>query len=138
MRTFEVLIGFSNITAVILAGGLGTRLQKVVPHRQKVLAEVRKRPFLTFLLDQLISAGVCDVVLSTGHRADEVHAKLGNAYKSLRLVYSNEKEPLGTGGALRLALPHLNSDPVLIMNGDSYITADLNKFLEWFKKKTQK
>ncbi len=136
MRTFEVLIGFSNITTVILVGGMVTRIQIVVPHRQRVLVEVRKRLFLTFLLDELLSAGVCDVVISTGHRADEVHAKLGNAYKSLRLAYSKEKEPLGTGGALRLALPHLSSDLVLIMNGDSYINADLNNFLEWFKKKT--
>jgi len=67
--------------------------------------------------------------------ADEIHERLGAAYRSLRLVYSRENEPLGTGGALRLALPNLNSDPALVMNGDSYINADLNAFLEWFLEK---
>lgn len=126
---------FSHISAAILAGGLGTRLRSVVPDKQKVLAEVLKRPFVTFLLEQLDSAGVRNVVLCTGHKGDEVQEQLGNTYRSLSLAYSQEDEPLGTAGALRQALPRLNSDPVLVMNGDSYANADLNAFLEWFSQK---
>jgi len=129
---------YSHISAAILAGGLGTRLRSVVPDKQKVFAEVLKRPFVTFLLDQLDTAGVRNVVLCTGHKGDEVRKHLGETYRSLRLTYSQEDAPLGTGGALRLALPHLRSDPVLAMNGDSYANADINAFLEWFAQKDLK
>lgn len=123
------------ITTVILAGGLGTRLRSVVPDRPKVLANILGRPFLSFLLDQLANAEIRDVVLCTGYLADDVYEKMGNKYKSLTLTYSKENYPVGTGGALRLALPHLNSDPVLIMNGDSFVHIDLTVYLDWFFKK---
>jgi len=125
----------SYTTAVILAGGLGTRLRSVVPDRPKVLANILDRPFLTFLLDQLVSANIRNVVLCTGYMSDDVYEEMGNAYKSLTLTYSKENYPVGTGGALRLALPHLNSDPVLIMNGDSFVNIDLTVYLDWFLKK---
>ena len=125
----------SDITPVILAGGLGTRLQSVVSGRPKVLANILGRPFMTFLLDQLVLTDVRDVVLCTGYMADEIHKQLGNTYKSLRLVYSREDVPLDTGGALRLALPHLNSDTVLVMNGDSFVNIDLTIYMDWFFKK---
>ena len=131
----KMVANLSNITTVILAGGLGTRLRTAIPGRPKVLAEIHNRPFLTFLLDQLVSAGARNVVLCTGYMADEIHEKLGKVYKSLRLVYSKEDEPLGTGGALRLALPYLNSDPVLVMNGDSFVKVDLTGYLNWFFEK---
>jgi len=127
--------GFSNITAVILTGGLGTRIRSLVSDRPKVLAEIVGRPFLTFLLDQLASVGARKAVLCTGYMAEMIQVKLGDGYKSLRLTYSKEQEPLGTGGALRLALPRLQSDPVMVMNGDSYANVDLHAFLEWFLKK---
>ena len=125
----------SYTTTVILAGGLGTRLRSVVPGRPKVLANILDRPFLAFLLDQLVSADIRDVVLCTGYMADDVYEEMGDAYKSLQLIYSKENFPFGTGGALRLALPHLNSDPVLIMNGDSFVNIDLTVYLDWFFKK---
>ncbi len=129
---------FSDISAVILAGGKGTRLRSIIPDRPKALVEIRGRPFLTFLLDQLVSSNALNVVLCTGYMADEVHERLGDTYKSLKLIYSKEQKPLGTGGALRLALPYLNSDPVLVMNGDSYINADLNSYVDWFFLKDRK
>jgi len=122
-------------TVAILAGGLGSRLRSVVTDRPKVLANILGRPFLTFLLDQLASAGARVVVLCTGHMADAIHGELGDSYKSLQLVYSRENVPLGTGGALRLALPYLSSDPVLVMNGDSFINVDINAYMDWFYKK---
>lgn len=127
--------GFSNITTVILAGGLGTRLHRSMFDRPKVLAEVLGRPFLTFILDQLVLVGVRDVVLCTGYMADMVQERLGEVYKSLFITYSTERKPLGTGGALRLALLKIKSDTVMVMNGDSYIDVDLNAYLEWFFEK---
>jgi NDP-sugar pyrophosphorylase family protein len=104
----------------------------VLSDRPKVLAEVLGRPFLTYLLDQLSSAGAQEVILCTGYMGDRVQEVYGDVYKSLHLLYSQEEEPLGTGGALRLALPRFKSDTVLVMNGDSYIHADLSSYVDWF------
>jgi NDP-sugar pyrophosphorylase family protein len=119
----------AGIEAVVLAGGLGTRLAARVPDRPKVLAEVRGRPFLTFVLDQLAAAGVERAVICTGYRAEQVEGAFGARHGSLALSYSREAEPLGTGGALRLALERLTGDPLLVLNGDSYVDHDLEEFL---------
>ena len=122
----------SQITALILAGGFGTRLQSVVSDRPKVLAEVSGRPFLAYLLDQLSSAGFRTVVISTGHMAQAVEKCFGDRHGPLSILYSREEEPLGTAGAVRLALANLASATVLVMNGDSYIDADLGAYVNWF------
>lgn len=124
-------MSLSKITAVILAGGQGTRLRAVLADRPKVLAPVCGRPFLSYLLDQWERAGGRRVVLCTGFKADQVYTEFGESYHNLSLTYSEEEEPLGTGGALRLAMGCGVSDPVLVMNGDSFIHADFNKFYQW-------
>ena len=121
-------IDLSHVTAIVLAGGLGTRLRSVVADRPKVLADVAGRPFLAYLLDKLLAAEVQHVVLSTGHMADLIESAFGSACGSLQLWYSRESAPLGTGGALRLALDQVNSEQVLVLNGDSYCTVDLQAF----------
>lgn len=121
----------ANITAVILAGGFGTRLRSVVSDRPKVLAEVGGRPFLGYLLDQLVAEDVKSVVLCTGYLGEQVQDRLGTHYRTLALQYSREPQPLGTGGALRLALPMLDTDSVLVMNGDSYCDTRLDAFANW-------
>src|SRR5579862_8840261 len=117
-----------DVTVAILAGGLGTRLRSVVADRPKVLAQVNGRPFLSHLLDQVAKAGLEDVVICTGYRADAVAAEFGSAYGPLRLRYSHEPQPLGTGGALRYALPLFGGKTVLVLNGDSYADANLTEF----------
>ena len=121
----------AELNAVILAGGLGTRLRSVVQDRPKVLAEIAGRPFLTYLLDQLIKVNIGEVVLCTGYRSHQVRDTLGNRYRGLEITYSVETFPLGTAGALRLALPLFRSDPVLVMNGDSYCDAEFASFWQW-------
>lgn len=116
---------FAETMAVILAGGMGTRLSSLVADRPKVLADVQGRPFLAYLLDQLAGAGIREVVLCTGYMAESVRAMFGDSYNDLSLIYSPESRPLGTGGALRLALPLLKSDSVFVLNGDSYCEVDL-------------
>ena len=128
-------VKLSEITVVILAGGLGTRLRSIVSNRPKVLAEVLGRPFLTYLFDQLDHAGAREVVLCTGYMAGSVREEMGNSYRSLRIKHSMEDVPLGTGGALRLALPMIKSDTVMVMNGDSYANVDLKTFFAWFLRK---
>jgi D-glycero-alpha-D-manno-heptose 1-phosphate guanylyltransferase len=124
----------SDITAVLLAGGLGTRLKPIVSDKPKILADICNRPFVTFLLDQLVMADIRDVVLCTGYMADQVYEKLGDVYKSLKLTYSKENTPLDTGGALRLALPHIKSDFALVMNGDSFVNVKFAVYIDWFLK----
>ena len=119
----------SKITAAILAGGLGTRLRSVVSGRPKVLAEVNNRPFIAYLLDQLSQAGVKKVVLCTGYLGEQIKATFGEYYKGLTLFYSQERTTLGTGGALRQAFPLLKSEPVLVLNGDSFYQVDFINFL---------
>jgi len=121
-----------DTSAVILAGGLGTRLRSVVQDRPKILAEILGRPYITYLFDQLLNAGIYNVILCTGYMSQLVYDALGVAYKTLKIQYSEEESPLGTGGALRKALPLISSDPVLVMNGDSFIKVDLRQYISWF------
>ncbi len=123
--------GLSSITAVVLAGGLGSRLRSLVADRPKVLAEIRGRPFLAYIFDQLRGVDIQNVVLCTGYQAEMVRARFGGFYDKLRLVYSEESSPMGTAGALRLALPLFESDPVLVMNGDSFCDVNLSSFWDW-------
>jgi NDP-sugar pyrophosphorylase family protein len=125
----------SNITAVILAGGLGTRLQSVVADKPKVLAEVCGRPFLTYLFDQLINARINRVVLCTGYLGDRIKEAIGNLYQSLTIEYSQEPAPLGTAGALRNAMATINGDQVLVLNGDSYYETAIPAFWNWHQSK---
>ncbi|MBF0227314.1 MAG: nucleotidyltransferase family protein [Desulfobacterales bacterium] len=123
------MMNFSNITVVILAGGLGTRLRSIVPDTPKVLAKIRGKYFLTFILDYLVKEGFEYAVLCVGYLGDQIHTAFGNLYKSLRLVYSKESYPLGTAGAIRLAMPFFKSDNVLVMNGDSICYTNLRNFI---------
>jgi NDP-sugar pyrophosphorylase family protein len=93
------------------------------------MAEFHGRPFPVHLLDQLVAGGIREVALCRGYRGDEIWAKLGDTYGPLNLRNSHEDEPLGTGGALRLALPWLHLDPLMVMNGDSWINADFQSYL---------
>lgn len=120
---------FRHVSAAILAGGLGTRLRPVVSDRSKVLAEVNGRPFLGWLLDFLDQSGLKNVILCTGYKGQEVEGAFGRRYGSLSIIYSWESLPLGTGGALRQALPFLRSNTILVLNGDSICDINLHEFL---------
>jgi NDP-sugar pyrophosphorylase family protein len=120
----------ADIDVVILAGGLGTRLEGVVSDRPKVLALVDDRPFLEFQLNWLAGFGVQRVILSIGYKADQVEAFAGNCLiNGLSIETVREAEPLGTAGAIRNARPLLKSETVMIMNGDSFVDAPLEEFV---------
>ncbi len=124
----------SGIDAVVIAGGLGTRLQGALGRIPKVLAPINGRPFLDHLLDRLRSFGTRRVVLCLGHLAEEVTAYLGdNIFGDMTVETVIEFEPLGTAGALRLARPLLHSEPVLIMNGDTWLESDICGFVEFHR-----
>jgi NDP-sugar pyrophosphorylase family protein len=125
------MIDRTTITALVLAGGLGTRLRSTVADCPKVLAPVGGRPFLTHLLDQLADAGFREAILLTGYQADRVRDTFGESYGSMRLLYSVEPSPLGTGGAVRHALPDVSGSTILLLNGDSYCDVDWEAFLRF-------
>lgn len=121
-----------SITALILAGGLGTRLRSVIGECPKVLSPIHGRPFIFYILDKLNEAGLSQVILSVGYLGNQVRDVLGDEYKGLTIKYSKESNPLGTGGAVRLGLPLITNDSVLVMNGDSYVDANLASYLTWY------
>ena len=123
-----------DVDALILCGGQGTRLRSIIADKPKVLAPVNGRPFLSYLLDQLIIADFHRVILCIGYKGEMVRDTFGPHYKGLNIRYSHETEPLGTGGALRYALPMIEGSYILAMNGDSYIDADICSFIEWYLK----
>lgn len=129
MTTHLINPPLAETDILILAGGLGTRLQDVVFDRAKILAPIAGRPFLEILLQWLVAMGARRVVLSLGYRADTVLDYLSGINLSIKIETVVESEPLGTGGAVRLARPSLKSSSVLIMNGDTWLETDLNNFI---------
>jgi D-glycero-alpha-D-manno-heptose 1-phosphate guanylyltransferase len=120
-----------SLPAIVLCGGLGTRLSSVVSDRPKALAEVAGRPFLCWLLEQLESGPIEEVVLATGYKGEQIRDAFGPHYRTLRLHYSQETAPLGTAGALHLAAQQIPAaDCFLVVNGDSYCHMDLKAFVE--------
>ncbi len=115
--------------AVILAGGKGLRLQSVVNDRPKALASIAGRPFIDWMLTALRSQGIRRAVLCTGHLAAMLRDYVSDGQRwGVQVIHSSEDQPLGTGGALRNALPVIDSDPVLVLNGDSLCQFDLDRF----------
>lgn len=114
-------------SAVILAGGLGTRLRSVVSDVPKPMAPVGGRPFLEYQLEYWINQGISRFVLSVGYRHEAITEHFGSRYKGVELEYAVEEQPLGTGGGLLLAAEKLKQDtPFLLLNGDTYFEADWN------------
>ena len=111
--------------AIVLAGGLGTRLRGVVADLPKPLAPVSGRPFLAIVLEQLRAQGFSSAVLAVGYRHELIRQAFGDRFGGLALVYAVEDRPLGTGGAIRLAARACSEPDVFVLNGDSYADLDL-------------
>lgn len=120
--------------AIILAGGLGTRLAQTVPHLPKVLAPIQGVPFILLLLQQLERSLLFSrVILALGHKSLDIQKTLQPEKFSFSLEYSIETSPLGTGGALLKALEKVESDLFLAMNGDSYLDLSFSSFIYFHK-----
>ena len=113
--------------AVVLAGGLGTRLRALAPNVPKPMVPVAGRPFLEILLAALARKQCGRVVLSLGYKAEMVVDHFGDRFAGMELVYEIEQIPLGTGGALRRALVQCQSDHVFVLNGDTYLDLEVDK-----------
>lgn len=111
--------------AIVLVGGLGTRLRAVVSDVPKPLAPVAGRPFLTWLLDHLAENDVRHVVLAAGYLAERVIDSIGREWRGMQVDYSVEATPLGTGGAVRQACAMLWGNAAHVLNGDTFLRYDL-------------
>ena len=115
-------------TAIILAGGLGSRLGKEVLRLPKPMVDVSGRPFITYILDRLVEQAVAHIVISTGYKHQVIANYVGQVYKGVKITYAIDPEPLGTGGGIINALNHVDSSVVLICNGDTFFNISLKKF----------
>ena len=116
-------------TAIILAGGFGKRLQSVVSDVPKPMALVNNEPFLSSQLRYLKHFGIKKVILSIGYLAEKIKEFYGEEFEGLQIIYVVEKEPLGTGGGVRLALEQCKDEYTLVLNGDSFFDVNIHEFL---------
>jgi D-glycero-alpha-D-manno-heptose 1-phosphate guanylyltransferase len=124
-----------DIPAVLLVGGMGTRLRAVLPSTPKPLASIGKKSFLELLVRQLRSQGVRHLVMCTGYLADQIEREFGSGEAwDVAIQYSQERHPLGTAGALKLAQPYLSDAPdFLVMNGDSFLEIDFSRLARFHR-----
>lgn len=115
-------------TAVILAGGLGTRLRSVVPDLPKPMAPVNGKPFLASLITYWTGQGIKRFVLSLGYKSQTIVDYFGSSFEGSDIEYIVESSPLGTGGGVLLANQRMDSNsPYLLLNGDTFFAVDLKK-----------
>ena len=122
----------SEITAVVLCGGLGTRLRPVVKDLPKCLAEVNGKPFVFYILDQLVKAKVKSIILAVNYLGEMVQHIVGTMYNGVPIYYSYDTiENGGTGHALCMATKYFEIDNVLVLNGDTYIDFYISNFIRY-------
>lgn len=116
--------------AILLCGGLGTRLRSVVSDRPKPMADIAGKPFLHYLVKMLSESGVKHLIFALGYMGEQIEAyfQSGEAY-GLSISYSYEDSPLGTGGAIRNALSKVSGENVLVLNADTYFHTDYESLL---------
>ena len=113
--------------AIILAGGLGTRLQKIVSDVPKPMASISGRPFLEILLTSLARKNTSRIILSVGYMGNLIKEHFGNSFGGMEIEYAHEEAPLGTGGAIRLSMEKVRSDHVFVFNGDTFLDLELDR-----------
>ena len=120
----------SDIDAVILCGGMGSRLRAVVDDRPKPMAEINDRPFLDILIDSFCEFGFRRFILCAGYMSQIIRDYYSSRSGSQKFVISDEHKPLGTAGAIKNAARLIRSDTFLVANGDSFCSVDLGAFCD--------
>ncbi len=124
--------------AVVLAGGFGTRLSSVISDLPKAMAPVNGRPFLDYPLAYLAFSGISRVIMAVGYMHKKIMDHYGDRFGNIKIEYSIENEPMGTGGALKQAMMKAQSNTLLALNGDTYFEIDLSKFFDFFRRRHAK
>jgi D-glycero-alpha-D-manno-heptose 1-phosphate guanylyltransferase len=121
----------SDVPVIILVGGLGTRLRPVVSDRPKALARIGEKTILDLIIEHLSQQGFRHYICSVGYMKGMVkeHVFLQDYGHQLHLSFSEEDEPLGTGGAIKRAMNLTSQEPVLVLNGDTFFPIDYRGFV---------
>ncbi len=114
---------------IILCGGQGTRLRSVIGESQKVMAAIGDEPFLDLLIKYIRAQGGQHVILATGYKTADVEAHYAGKFKDMKIEFSREDEPLGTGGAIKKACGLVKSDDFFVLNGDSFCPVKFDSVL---------
>ena len=117
-----------QVPVLLLAGGFGTRLSSVVKGQPKCLASVASRPFLYYLLEQVAALPASRIIIGVHFLSDQIKKEIGSAYKGISIEYVEEASPLGTGGAIRLAMEVIREETFIVLNADSYLDIRLSDF----------
>ena len=123
-----------KMEAIILAGGLGTRLKDILKGIPKPMAQINGKPFLEYLLTYLNYFNFKKVILAVGYKKEMVENYFKFKYKNMKLIYSYEDSPLETGGAIVKALSYCSGDYIFVLNGDTFFNVNLKNF---FKKEKE-
>ncbi|ACE85574.1 N-acetylmuramate alpha-1-phosphate uridylyltransferase MurU [Cellvibrio japonicus] len=124
--------------AMILAAGLGQRMRPLTNHLPKPMLPLGGKPLLDYHLEKLPAAGITQVIINLAYLGDKIRAYVGDGQRyGLEVIYSEEPEPLETGGALLKALPLLGESPFLLINGDVWCDLDLRQFSQHRLRETQ-
>lgn len=116
--------------AIILAGGLGTRLRSVISELPKCMAPVGGKPFLHFVIEHLLKQGVDNFIFSLGYKSELIIDYVNDQYSTLNKQFSIEEEPLGTGGAIKLACNLSTANNILVLNGDTLFSFEADKLYD--------
>ncbi len=116
---------------IILAGGFGTRLKSKIKNIPKPMADVNGRPFLDYVFNFLKRYRFTKIIISTYYKSSVIEEAYGDRVFNIPIVYSIDKNPLGSGGAIKVALNYVNDDNVIILNGDTFFDVDLKSLMTW-------
>lgn len=138
METVENMYDLDEMDVVILCGGLGKRLRPVVFGQPKVLAKIGEKTFLDILINNLLLYGFENIILSVGYLKEQIKNHFNCDYDKnydYTITFSEEEEPLGTGGALKKAEPLIRSNPFMVLNGDSFCHLNFRDFYDFYLNK---
>ncbi|MEM2661587.1 MAG: nucleotidyltransferase family protein [Nitrososphaeria archaeon] len=121
--------------AVILAGGFGTRLREVVRDIPKPMASIKDKPFLYYLFKYLKRNEIKRIILAVSYRSDVIIEYFKDEFEGIKIIYSIEEKPLGTGGGIKKAFEYTESENIFVLNGDTYFNISLRDLYEFHKNK---
>ncbi|MFA5211406.1 MAG: sugar phosphate nucleotidyltransferase [Patescibacteria group bacterium] len=123
------------MNAIILCGGLSTRLGEITKEMPKVLLEIGGKTILEWQIEKLKKINITEVVLAAGHLSEVLKRQVGDECCGVKIIYAIEEKKLGTGGAIKNALNFVkeNAEASIILNGDILTTVDLQEMVNNLK-----
>ncbi|MCQ2610104.1 MAG: NTP transferase domain-containing protein, partial [Lachnospiraceae bacterium] len=117
--------------AILLCGGLGTRLRPVIGEKQKAMAYVKGKPFLHVLIDYLKTQSISEFIFACGYKKEEIEEYFADGKDfDIKVEYAVEKEPLGTGGAIKNCLPYIKEEMIYVLNADTLFKIEYKKLYD--------